>query len=245
MKRMLALVCILLLAVSVVSIGSAEKVAPVSDTKVMDYNGSIYLLKNGETAKFYTFFTGTSSLYSEVGEYYRDIDFDCDGLVKGKILSGGDWITVTNTSREVKVRLGRNETLKMRTGKVQFIGKKFKATVVFTQYGMDRIISVTRNKKTLTLKFKKSSGAKYHYLEVEEYTADENGNTNYDDYAIKRLYDDVYNKTSYSLKIRKGYRYEFGYGAALKTKWGGYTWFLPWYSIFVDSVTGQQEYSIE
>ena len=239
MKRLLALVCVLLLAAGMVSFASAEKVAPVQETKGMEFNDSIYLVKNGETAKFFVF-ASPYSLYTANGDYYGNLEFDCDGTVKGKVLSGSDWITVTNTSRDCKIRISENDTAKQRVGKVQVTGKKYKATIQFTQYGRDRIISAVRNKNKITLTLKKSSGPKYHVLSVGQYKF--SGEMwNYDDYSYKRIYDDVYSKTKYTFKVKAGCVYEFSYNPAIMTEWG-YSSSGWGYAVEVNSVAGNESW---
>ena len=235
MKRLLALVCVLLLAVGMVSFASAEKVVAMQETKGMDFDNSIYLVKNGETAKF-ILFSSPYSLYTPAGDYYGDIDFDCDGAVKGKVLSGSDWITVTNTARDCKIRIGENETMKQRVGKVQVTGKKYKATVVFTQYGRDRIDSAVRNKNKITLTLRKGSGPKYHVLSVRQYKFD-GEMWDYDEYSYKLIYDDNYTKAKYTFKVKAGCVYDFSYCPGIKTEWGYST--SGWgYAVEVSSVTG-------
>ena len=143
----------------------------------------------------------------------------------------------------MKIRINQNDTMKKRVGKVQVTGTGYSATLQFTQYGQAKITSIVRKKGTMTLKFKKSSGVSLHYLRVSEYSADEDGNINYDEYYYKKIYNKPMKSKSYKFKVRAGYVYEIGYCPALKNPYGGYSWSMPIRDIYVDSVSGSENYT--
>ena len=242
MTRLLAFLCVLLLAATMVSFASAEKVISDPIAKGMDFGDSNYMVKNGETAKF-TLFASAWSLYTDQGEYYNNLDFDTDEKVTGKVTSGGSWITVTNTKNDVKIRVQQNDTMKKRTGKVKVTGNGYSATLQFTQLGRAKITSIVRKKGTMTLKFKNSSGASVHFLRVGEYSADESGYINYDEYTYKRIYEKAMKSSSYKFKVRAGYVYEIGYYPAIKNSYGGYSWSMPIQDIYVGTVSGSENYT--
>ena len=159
-KRLAALLFALLMLCSVVSIASAD-----SNEKYFGYANNYYTLAKGKTASFLLLYN-SHSLYTSDGSCYEDVIYDCEGPVTATVNSGKNWITVTNTMNSFIVTFSPNETLKSRTGKITVKGDGYKAVMKFTQYGKDRILSVKRSKKTVTLKLKLSSGAKAHYLSV-------------------------------------------------------------------------------
>lgn len=235
-KRLVALFLVLLLAFGAMSFASAE-----TESKGFDYGSSNLVIKNGETVKLTTFYS-PYSIYTADGTSYSNIDFDCNSVVKGKVLSGSSWLTVTNSSKkDCSIKIDRNETSKARTGKIKFAGAGFSATVELTQLGLARVVSAMRSGKKITLKLQKSTGAKIHRLSVESYTLNSDGTMDYNDYSYKRIFEDKYNKSTYKFSVKKGYRYEFGYFAAIKTQWG-YSSSGYWNSIDVTTVSGSQLY---
>ncbi len=243
MKRLAALVCVVLLAVGMVSIGSAERAVLPLESKSIEFEfySSTYLVKNGETAKLLLTARSTG-LYSMDGSYsYSDIDFDCEGTVKGKVISGSDWVKVYNRG-DIKIRIAENKTTKKRTAEIRVTGDHYSATLVFTQWGRTRIISAIRNKKTVTLKFQKAEGPKKNYLSIRRYDSDGNGNYNWD--SGEYIYDNGHSGKSYKLKVQKGCYYDIYYGPAI---WIYDNWAYGPYetccSFSVYSTSGKEDYS--
>ena len=238
MKRLVTLVCALLLALTAFSFASAEK-----DAVDKYFEGhSYYLVKNGKTANFYVF-AGSSpwEFYDSKGNSYRDFVFDCDGKVTAKVTSGTEWLTTNKLGSSFTIRVATNPTLKKRTGKILVTGTNFKATLKITQYGTDRILSVVRKKKTVTMKFKLSSGAKAHRLYVQA-----SKNTDTDGWEMfKFIYDGNFTKSSFKFTAEKGINYYFGIGPAIHytDEWNDYynSDSTSWGDMQVDSLTGTQE----
>ena len=239
-KRLVALFLVLLLALSAASFAAAEEKA-----KGIEFNQNNLVIENGETVKLNVFYS-PYSIYTEDGTYYNNIEFDCDSVVKGKVLSGGSWVTVTNSSKkDCAIKIDRNETSKARTAKIKLTGTGYSATIVLTQFGMARVISAKRSGKSVTLKLQKTTGAKVHYLGISSYSLNSDGVMDYNEYSYKRIFDGKYTKKSYKFSVKAGYQYEFDYGVAIKNKWGGYTWTSRYYSIDVTSVSGSQVYKFD
>ena len=239
-RRFLAFLCALLLALGAVSLASAEKAAFVSSSKRIDFGNDDYILKNGENVKFFCS-SSPYSLYSEDGYYYTNLDFDCNSKVKGTVVSGSSWLTVSNTVKDCIIRIADNETAKSRTGKITFKGTNYSATIRITQRGKDTITSAKRSKKTVTLKLKYSSGAPAHYLHVSAYSLNSEGVRDYDDYHYMRIYSDTVTGSTYKFTVKKGYVYFFDLGPAIYKKDGSYSWSsTSGGSITVTKVTGTQ-----
>ena len=207
MKRLIALVCILLLAMGMVSFGSAEKAVPAQESRRIEFeNENIYLVKNGETAKFIVLPTPERVYTMDLNDY-TNIEFDTDSSVKGKVLSGSSWLQVTNRRGDCSIRISRNNTAKKRTGKIRVTGTKYSATLVFTQWGKTRIASAVRKKDTVTLKLQKGSGPKTYWLYICEFTPDYSYNE-----AI--ISSENFTGKTYKFTVRPGYEYyiEYGYG---------------------------------
>lgn len=246
-KRLYTLVCVLLLVAALASFASAEKDLRVPNTKQIFYEDYFedYTVSNGETVRF-ILFAQPSWVYEEENmACYRNVFFDCQ-KPKGKVLSGTSWIHVTNTAGDCCISFQFNETSKQRTGKVRVTGKNFRATLVFTQYGKDRIVSAVRSGKTMTLKVKKSSGPRAHCLSIEEYRYYDGSNVNGYDYSHRTVYNSLLSSSKYRFKVRKGHVYQIGYGpAVMMTDDFNYEYNLTsWAGLVVDSVAGSESYEI-
>ena len=236
-KRLVALLCALLMALSVVSLASAE-----GNAKYFGYESSYYTLSNGKTVSF-ILMPSSHTLYTSDGSSYTDVIYDCEGPVKATVKSGKDWITVKNTMSSFIVTFSSNRTMKARTGKIVVKGDGYKATMNFTQYGCDKILSAVRTKKAVTLKFKFGTGAKAHYLSV-----DYEAHKIEDDMSwwggYNELYRDKITKKSYKFNVAKGNYYWFDLGPALAYKSGDYTYYrwstTSYGGMFVEKVTGTQ-----
>lgn len=207
MKRLIALVCILLLTMGMVSFGSAEKTVPAQESKRIEFeNDNIYLVKNGETAKF-IIMPIPYRVYTMDFADYTNIEFDTDSSIKGKVLSGSSWLKVTNRRGDCIIRIARNNTAKKRTGKIRVTGKKYSATLVFTQWGRTCIASAARKKDTVTLKLQKGSGPSAYWINIYEYTEDYS-------YNEMILSSEDFSEKTYRFKVKPGYCYyiEYGFG---------------------------------
>ena len=235
-KRLVALLCALLMVLSVASLASAE-----SD-KYFGYDGEYYTLGKGKTASFFLL-PYSHSLYTANGTYYSDVIYDCEGPVSATVNSGKNWITVTNTMSSFIVTFSPNYTQKARTGKITVNGSGYKATMKFTQYGIDKILSFKRSNKNITLKFKLASGTKTHYMYInDEARKVEDGMTWYS--YVNDIYEGKFAKTSYKFKAQKNHYYWVGVGPAFAHKSGSNTYYnystTSWAGMYVTELTGTQ-----
>ena len=236
-RRLAAILCVLLMMLSVVSLASAE-----DNAKYFGYESNFYTLTKGKTVSF-LLLSNSHTLYTSDGNSYADVIYDCEGPVSATVNSGKNWITVTNTMNSFIVTFAPNETLKSRTGKITVKGDGYKAVMKFTQYGKDKILSAKRSKKTITLKLKLSSGAKAHYLYVDgEARKVENGITWYGNYET--VFSGKIAKASYKFTAKKGYYYWFSIGPAIPYKSGSGTGYMyntsSYGGMYVENLTGTQ-----
>ena len=207
----ITLLCMVLVLVSAVSIASAAQVGHLGTTqeqaaKTFDWKGN-YTLKNVETASF-DLFAGPYEMYDQDGTRYRDVLFDTENVVTGK--SSVKWIKITKYAQGIIINIDRNYTQKARSGKVTVTAKGYKATLVFKQYGVDKITSAKRSKKTITLKFSLSKGAKAHYLEAYSSKL-KKGKTS----GFQEIFFGNYTAKSYKVTVEKNHRYVFYIGPAV------------------------------
>ena len=232
--RFIALLCALVLLVSLAPMASAKSLTKVRNAPAANAVGwhSNLIVKNGETHSFEVFPYAYNLYEPKTKSDYSNILYDCKGVVKAK--SSVSWISITEYGQGFILNIDTNTTQKTRSGKVTVTGKSFKATLNFKQYGMDKLAGVTRSKNKVTLKIKYGSAPK-HYLSVYTYKSAKDGsNTN------KTIYSDLYKKGSYSFTIKKGWRYSISVGPALKM--GSYTnWdSTDWLSFTASKVTGTE-----
>ena len=233
-KKILALLFALLMVLSAATLASAE-----SSEKYFGYEDNYYTLTNGKTASFFLL-PSSHTLYGSDGTSYQDVIYDCEGPVSATVKSGSSWISVTNTMNSFIITFSSNNTQKVRTGKVLVKGDGYKATMKFTQYGIDKILSIKRSKKTITAKFKLASGSKAHYLNIsDEARKEEDGITWYSN--ENDVFSGKFSKTSYKVTARKNHSYWFGIGPAIPVKTGGYINDTTSYGgMYVTELTGTQ-----
>ena len=236
-KRLVSLLFALLMILSAISFGSAE-----NSEKYFGYNGDYYTLANGKTASF-ILLNDSHSLYTSKGTVYKDVIYECEGPVSATVSSGSSWINVTNTMNSFIITFSSNYTQKARVGKITVKGDGYKATMKFTQYGVDKILSVKRSKKSITMKFKLSSGAKAHYLYIDDEARKVEDDLTWYSYS-NSIYNDSFSKSSYKFTAKKNHYYYFGIGPAIPYTSGDNTYYYSnstsWGNMYVESLTGTQ-----
>ncbi len=240
-KRFLALLCALVMALSVCAAASAERLRVV---KPQSTKGSIswdenYVVKNGETVQIESFSRfWTVFVKAEDGEIdaYDDVVFDCDGPVKGKTSS--KWIHITENKRGFTLDLDENQTLKARTGKITVTGKNYKATLSIRQHGAGSITSAVRKKNKVTVKLQKAAGnSQWVYITARR--TEEDGTV-----LNKTIIDETaYGKSSVTFKVQKGWSYSINYGDAIRNRYGSHATSVDYISIpIVTKTTGTETY---
>lgn len=237
--RLLSLILVVVLLLSVVASSSAataktRKINAAVESKVAGWR-NYRTIANGENVSFVVF-PNVWALYekrSGVYESFEDIVFDCSNKVSGK--SNVSWINLVPTNSGFVLNIATNSSLKARTGKVTVTASGYKATLTINQLAADNIVSAKRNKNKVTLKLKKGNSSP-HTLYVSEY---QSSSGEYHSYTI---YDGVFNKTSYSFKVREGWQYYISYGPAVKEEWGYSDSDAAYCYFTVTSVSGEETY---
>ena len=236
-KRLVALLFALIMVLSVTSFASAE-----SNEKYFGYEADYYTLTNGKTATF-LLLPSSQALYGSDGTSYKDVIYDCEGPISATVTSGSSWISVTNTMNSFIITFSSNKTQKARTGKVTVKGDGYKATMKFTQYGVDKILSVKRSKKTITMKFKLASGSKVHFMYVNDEARKEEDGITWYSYG-NDVFSGKFSKTSYKFTAKINHSYWFGIGPAIPHKTGSYTSWnndtTSYGGMYVTELTGTQ-----
>lgn len=212
-KRIAALLMAVLMALSIVTAASAGKAVTArtaaEKSTFESYNNRT--VQNGETASF-ELMPNPYQLIERMKENsttWNDILFDFAGKLTAK--SSVKWITVKNGNYGFTMDFARNETAKVRSGKVTVTGKGFKAVLKFKQYGKDTLTSVRRSKNKVTVKVSQASGSPYHFIEVAEYYTDDEGIR-----YSKSLMDNMdFTKTSVTFKVKAGRQYSVYVGTTI------------------------------
>ena len=209
--RIPVLLCAVLMILSAVQpVFAAPAPALPSLTRVIQ--GNNYFLANKEKKTFYVFPRFNYGMYDSKGERWDDLVFDTGSVVSGR--SGAKWVKILDIGQDFMIDIKPNKTQKMRTGKVTVSGKGYSATLTFKQFGVDNITYAKRNKKTVTLKFSFAKGTKYHRLNVSRYKLDGQGGV--DESTYESIFNGPVSAKSYKFKVKKGYRYYYNLGPAVR-----------------------------
>ena len=205
-KKILAFLCVIALLLGTLTIASAETHMTMKGVKenIIGYEGNYYVLKNGKTATFYVHADYMSSLYPKGGSdwsSYRDILFDTTSPVKASC--SADWVHITNSKTGFFLNYDTNPTQKNRKATVKIKGKDYSAKFILIQFGRNDFISVIRNKKTVTVKFKMAEAAKGGYLGINMYKYLDDGSqvSKYDSIEIEK------GTTTVKFKVTAGWQY--------------------------------------
>ena len=244
--RISVLLCAVLMILAAVQPAFAARaaIAPgrTSLTRAFPFRGDNYQLANKGKVAFYLFPTHNWAMYDSEGTAWQDVLFDTESPVKGK--SSAKWLKVTDVGQDFVIDYKPNKTQKLRTSKVTVSGKGYKATVIFKQFGIDRIASAKRSKKTVTLKFSFAKGTEHHMLSIYRYELDSKGDIVED--TLESIVNEPVTSKTYKFKVEKGYQYDYYIGPAVRVKFGedsyGYNSTATAGGCFnVTSLTGTQE----
>ena len=213
--RFVALVCILILAVSLVSTASAITVPypGVVSRGSVDFGSITRIVKNQETVILdhygWSYYGKTADDYEE----YQDLEFDFEGALTGK--SNVSWIHINQNPRSFSIYLDTNDTGKIRTGKVTATGKNFKATVKIRQMAPSLITSVVRKKDMVTVKFNPFTACKQGLIVDMEKTLKDGTRKSK---SVLSLWEFEGKKQTF--QVKKGWTYSIFYGNSVQYKNG-------------------------
>ncbi len=237
--RFIALLCALVMLLGMTSAASAKTLLAAesnSSTRAMEWNSPV-LLENGKTITL--FYYSSSEFYDEYGNRVADILFDCAGAVKGKCTDS--WITLKETSQGFAITgIETNPTQKKRTGTITVTGSSYSAKIQIVQVGQDKIASMKRSKKKITITFSLGD-ADFHYVRVSKNKLDKDGNIDWSENTTYPVHTMLKGK-KLTFTAEKGYRYYVNVGpVAYFGTWGDFNWTSTAYAyMFVKKVTGTQ-----
>ncbi len=236
--RFIALLCAVVMLLGMTSAASAKTMLRVesnTSSRAMEWNNPV-LLENGQTVTLFHY--SGSEFYDEFGDNVRDILFNCAGVVKGKC--SDSWITLKETSQGFAITsVESNPTQKKRTGTITVTGSSYSAKIQIVQVGQDKIASMKRSKKKITVTFNLGD-SDFHYVRVEKMKIDEDGNIDWSDdtYPVHT----ILKGKKITFTAQKGYRYDVNVGpVAYFGTWSNFNWNSTGYAyMIVKKVTGTQ-----
>lgn len=245
--RFIALLCAIILTLSLAPMASAATRSRIAVDGVFSWDSSRVVM-NGETVSLHIG-SNPYSMYEMIksGEYtdssyWNDLIFDCEGKITAK--SNVGWIHVAPTKNSFILSFDTNNTKSPRSGNVTVTGSNYRATLIFKQYGFDKIVSVKQNKKKVTVKFNFSKGCDIHVIDVYCYQSTYDEKNDVHKSKSETIYSGPITKSTFSFTVKKGWHYSvnIGPGLKIKTEWGSYnnSFSGDYVSFDVDSVSAKK-----